>query len=264
MNDAHSSSHSKNASAKWLPRPPRTARVRLFCLPYAGGGASIYREWDRRLGSDIDVCPVQLPGREERLRERPHSSMEDLITPLARALAPWVDTPYALFGHSMGALIAHEAARHLATTVGRPPVHLIVSGSSPPCRISRERPIASLPRDEFLSELKRLNGTSASVFANEELMDLLIPLLRADLRLVEGYRLLPGARLDCPVTVLWGLRDPRTRAASIGNWSTTTNGRCRAIAFDGDHFFVRAQAKEVTACIREVLLECADSERRVR
>lgn len=246
-------SPSVNAATPWLPNSPKTTRLRLFCFPYAGGGAAIYREWAKEFEPDVEVCPVQLPGREARLREPAHASIEELLAAATPALAPWLDVPYAFFGHSMGATIAYELARRLVATIGKPPVHLFVSGSVPPGG-PRARPIAHLAREQFIAELVALGGLPAVVRADQELLNMFLPSLRADFRLVDEYRQLPGPRLECPVTVFWARQDPRTTAAPIDGWNAITTGAYRSIAYEGDHFFIASRRKEVTAVIREALV----------
>jgi medium-chain acyl-[acyl-carrier-protein] hydrolase len=231
----------------------RPAALRLLCFPYAGGGASLYHPWVDALGPELDVVPVQLPGREERMREPRFTRMEDLMAPLARAVAPALDRPFALFGHSMGAVVAYELARHLHAA-GTGPVHLIVSACRPPARIRDGKEIWNLPKAEFLAELRLLGGTPEEVL-DSELMEVFAPLLRADLQLHGSYRPLPGEPLACPVTAFWGSCDPRTRAVPIEEWRSVTTGPFGAVGFEGGHFFVRERRSEVIARVRAIVAE---------
>src|SRR6266480_2306887 len=171
----------------WQRKPQ--ARIRLFCFPYAGGGASLFRTWSEHLPEDIEVCPVQLPGREDRLLERPFSDLPSLVDALAPALLPYLDMPYAFFGHSMGSLISFELARYLRQMeYSHMPVHLFVSGHSAPQIPDPNPPSYHLPEPEFIEELRHLRGTSEELLQNAEFLQLLIPLLRADFALCETYK----------------------------------------------------------------------------
>src|SRR5262245_53644991 len=162
------------ATDRWFPslRPGSDADVRLFCFPYAGGGASVYRGWAGCLPGSVDVCPVQLPGREARFREPPFARIGPLVEALAASIRPWLDRPFAFFGHSMGALIAFELSRRLQHEHGLQPVRLFVSGCAAPQVQTEREAIHALPADQFRQELRRLNGTPAAVLEDDELMEL--------------------------------------------------------------------------------------------
>ena len=147
----------------------------------------MFRTWSNALPADVEVCPVQLPGRSERLMERPFTDLSSLIEVLAQALAPLLDKPFAFFGHSLGALIGFELARQLRRQYGVNPVRLFVSAGRPPQVPRRGAPIHNLPRKEFLAALRRLDGTLAEVFEHEELLEIILPLLRADFAVYETY-----------------------------------------------------------------------------
>lgn len=149
------------------------ARLRLFCFPYAGGGASIYRDWTAALPPVVEVYPVQLPGRQSRLHELPFTRMSLLVPELVEGLQPYLDRPFAFWGHSMGALISFELARHLSHENRPGPLHLFVSGYRAPQLPRLEPPIHQLPEEAFIHELHRLNGTPDAVLQNRELMRLL-------------------------------------------------------------------------------------------
>ncbi|HEY1379547.1 MAG TPA: thioesterase domain-containing protein, partial [Gemmataceae bacterium] len=171
---------------RWLAyvRPRPLASVRLFCFPYAGGGASVFRGWADGLPSAVEVCPVQMPGRETRFREPAFTRLPLLIEALAESLYPHLDRPFAFFGHSLGALVAFELARRLRRDGSPEPQHLFVSGSgAPQARDHSGAVIHTRPADEFWQEVGRLNGTPAEVLTDGELRDLLLPTLRADFAL---------------------------------------------------------------------------------
>ena len=154
--------------------------MQLFCLPYAGGGAAVYRLWPDDFPSDIEVCRVQLPGREDRLDEPLLTDAVHGAGILAAALVPCLDAPYALFGHSMGAALAYETALVLERTYGRPPIGLLASARRAPHLPGRKPPVHRLPDRLFIEELRRLNGTPREVLDSTEMMGFMLPIVRAD------------------------------------------------------------------------------------
>ncbi len=224
----------------WLlcPRPDPQARLRLLCFAYAGGGPPIFHHWAGGLPAGVEVCAVQLPGRGARVREAPFTRLAPLVETLASALRPDLDKPFALFGHSVGALIAFELARALRRR-GQPlPAHLFVSGCGAPQLPDPRLPIHALPDGEFVAELAQLGGTPAEVLAHAELMALLLPALRADFALSETYVCAEEPPLACPVTAFGGVDDARVSRDRLEGWREQTVGSFTLRLFPGDHFFI--------------------------
>jgi medium-chain acyl-[acyl-carrier-protein] hydrolase len=221
-----------------FPRRVPDARLRLFCFPYAGGGASIYGRWAEHLPPGVELVAVQLPGRESRLAEKPYSELGPLVEKLAEALAPYMDLPFALFGHSNGGLMAFELARLLRAQRRRLPVHLFVSGRPAPQVELTDPPIHALPRDEFMAELRRFGGTPEEVLKNEEIMALIEPLLRADFALGETYAYVPGPPLALPLSAYAGATDEEVPTWQVEAWKEQTEGEFRYVEFPGGHFFL--------------------------
>ena len=222
----------------------------MFCLPYAGAGASIYRAWPDVLRDVAEVWPVHLPGRERRLSERPIDSVQALATQIARGIAPFLDRPFMLFGHSMGALISFEVTRALRRLGLPPPEALLVSGYGGPHLPDTRPPIHALPDNAFQDGVVALDGTPGEVIANDELMALLLPLLRADFRLVETYRWQPEAPLDLPIRVYAGRADRDTPPEALEAWQDCTTAPLSVTLFDGGHFYVRDQAPTLLEHLR--------------
>ena len=219
------------------PRP--VPRLRLFCFPYAGGNASIFRTWPQSLPDDIEVCPIQLPGRGTRLREPPISDLSILAKVLAQVLRPLFDIPFAFFGHSLGGLIIFELARELRRNHNNiHPVQLVVSGTRAPQRAHRERDIHNLPRAEFIAELRRLKGTPDEILENLELMEIMLPVLRADFALYESYTYAVEPPLGYPIAVFGGLDDPRVEYADLEAWGDQTTVPLTPKMLRGGHFFL--------------------------
>ncbi|MBA2283891.1 MAG: thioesterase [Ktedonobacteraceae bacterium] len=220
------------------PRP--TVRLRLFCFPYAGGSASLFREWSAFFPREIEVCAIQLPGRENRLVEPPLSEFEPLVHQLAQAISPYLEKPCAVFGHSLGALVSFELARSLRQREGFCPVRLLVSAHRAPQLPDPYPPVYNLPLPEFLQELRLLQGTPEEVLHHEELMQVLLPMLRADFTLAETYRYIPGEPLACPCSAFGGLRDTHVSRAELAAWQQQTSVTFNLRMFPGDHFFLHS------------------------
>jgi medium-chain acyl-[acyl-carrier-protein] hydrolase len=232
-----------NPPNPWLVinRPNPKARLRLFCFPYAGGGAATYHLWPSELKGEIEVNAVQLPGRAGRSREKPFDRLGPLVEALAPVILPYLDRPYAFFGHSMGALIAFELARHLRREHDKQPARLFISGRRAPQLPSTSAPVHDLPEQEFMRELRRLNGTPEEVLAEPELMELMLPLLRADFAVVDTYEYAPEPPLDCPVRAYGGLRDREVSREQLEGWSMHTNADFGVRMLPGDHFYLQGE-----------------------
>lgn len=216
------------------------AHLRLFCFSYAGGGASVFRTWSKSLSTKIEVCPIELPGRGSRLFETPLTRMEHLIEKLATVVVPYLDKPFAFFGHSMGGLVSYELACLLKQKFEQIPVHLFVSGCLPPHLFATRKPIHALPESNFLQELYRLKGTPKEILENAELMQLLLPSLRADFAIIETHIHRSKVALECPITAFDGLQDPEVNVDSVKAWSKLTNSFFSQHMLPGDHFFLHS------------------------
>jgi medium-chain acyl-[acyl-carrier-protein] hydrolase len=214
----------------------------LFCFPYSGAGASIYFQWPASLlPAGVETCAIQLPGRATRLAEPPFTRLEPLVQALSHALIPLLDRPFAFFGHSMGALLSFELARHLRWHYGLCPMHLFVSGHEAPHLHQAPKLLHEMPEPDLIVELRRLNGMPEEVLQNAELMALLLPALRADLALCETYAYLPGDALDCPISAYGGLQDREVDRDQLAAWRDLTNGHFSVRMFPGDHFYLATQ-----------------------
>jgi medium-chain acyl-[acyl-carrier-protein] hydrolase len=232
------------------------ARVRMFCFPYAGGGASAYRGWAGGLPPDVEVCPVQLPGRESRLREAPFETPGPLIQAIADALQPYLrDLPFVFFGHSMGAMISFELSRELRRRGQTLPLHLFVSGRRAPQVPDDEEPIHALPEPEFIAKLRELNGTPEEVLQHAELMKLLIPVLRADFSVNETYVYTQEEPFDIGISCFGGLGDKEVSRDDCAAWKDQTRGRFRLRMLPGDHFFVHSAKDMILESVARDLAE---------
>ena len=219
-------------------RPAGQTRLRLFCFPYAGGAAQIYRTWVERLPAGCEVCAAQLPGRGSRLREVPFTSMAEVVDAVAGVIGPYLDKPFALLGHSMGAIIAFELARRLRREGRAMPLQLFASGRRAPQIPSSEEPTYALPDPEFIKELRRLKGTPDEVLEHPELMELLLPLIRADFSVTQTYHYTPEPPLDCPISVFGGTHDRDVSPEQLEPWREQTTSAFSLRLIPGDHFFI--------------------------
>lgn len=241
---------SAETGSEWLRIPVRnrSARIRLVCFPYAGGAASAFRAWVNDLGPHIELCSVQLPGRESRLHEQPLTDLKELVALLAEELARLEDLPYVFYGHSMGTLIAFELCRRLRKLERLQPRQLIVSGRCAPQVPDCDAPLHELPDDQFIAGLRRYNGTPETVLNNPELMELFIPLLRADFCLSETYEYLHDEPLGCAISAFAGQQE-RCRTM-IDDWRVQTNGAFHSAIFPGDHFFLNEHRSMFVSALR--------------
>ncbi|AHZ68503.1 thioesterase [Pseudomonas mandelii JR-1] len=229
-------------------------QLTLLCLPYSGASAMVYSRWRRKLPEWLTLQPVELPGRGARYGEPLHTDMRRLALQLAQEQKATLKAPYALFGHSLGALVACEMA-HAFRSLGCPePVALFASGTAAPTmRADYDRGFAQPRTDaELIDQLRTLNGTSEEVLANKELMSLTLPVLRADFLLCGRFEPQQRPLLKCPVHVLGGKDDRATTEQLIG-WSKETHGSFSVDMLAGGHFFIHEHEAKVLRVIKDQL-----------
>jgi medium-chain acyl-[acyl-carrier-protein] hydrolase len=241
-----------------IARKNPAAEFRLFCFPYAGGSSLIYRSWARALPPFVEVVGVQYPGRGTRLLEPSIKKMEPLADGIVAELTPALqEKPFAFFGHSMGATLAFEISSRLAQQNGPRPLMFFASGRQAPHVPDRDPLTYHLPDDEFVGYLRRLNGTPKEILESEEVMQLLMPVLRADFELIQTYTYQPSPKLQCPLVVFGGIGDADIPRNDLEAWCTLTESTCSVRMFPGDHFFIpscesmllQVLARELTHCL---------------
>ncbi|HEY0195910.1 MAG TPA: thioesterase domain-containing protein [Kofleriaceae bacterium] len=216
-----------------VPRP----RLRLFLFAHGGGGAGSFLGWDARFPADIELCSVQLPGREARFAEPRHTRLDALVAAAAPALAPLTDVPFAIFGHSMGSLVGYEVCRHWRSA-GIAPAYFFASAYPGP-RVARhhEPGLHTLGNEALVREMRRLGGLPREVVEAPELLELCLPVVRADFEVCETWRPIPTAALSCPVLAVAGYDDAYVDGDGLDAWRDETTGKFTRVMLAGDHFY---------------------------
>lgn len=228
-------------------------RVRLFCFPHAGAGALWYQSWETQMRNVALLCPARLPGRENRLNEPPLECMRELVAALAAGMELFLDTPFAFFGHSMGAIVAFELARELRRQGKRLPLALIASAARAPQFRLHHLPGPEPPETEFLDRIRRLEGMPPDVMANGEMLRLALPALRADTRLYNRYVYEPAEPLPVPIFAYGGDADPNVTPAYLDAWHHQTTAAFARRQFPGGHFYIQTARDALLAALAEDL-----------
>jgi medium-chain acyl-[acyl-carrier-protein] hydrolase len=232
-------------ATEWLdffkPRP--AARVRLLCFPYAGGSALVYRDWQNELPDFIEVWPIQLPARGRRVSEPPFRQVGQIVDAIEKELLDRVETPYAIFGYSMGALMAFELARR-GDQVGKPPVQIFVGARGAP-HLKHGTDTFLLPDDEFIAELRRIQATPEEILSDPDLIQFFLPTVRADFEIAQGYRFTEAPRISCPITAFGGQTDADVLPQHMEPWGMHTNAGHAVHLYPGGHFFLNEAKREV-------------------
>jgi medium-chain acyl-[acyl-carrier-protein] hydrolase len=232
------------------------ARLRLFCFPFAGGAASVFRSWQEALPETVQVCPLQYPGREERFREPLIKDMPTLVTALAAEVTQFNDLPYIFFGHSMGSLVAFELASLLQRSGQAQPQRLFVSGHAAPHN-RKITPTQQMTDEQFCNHLRRYGGTPEAVLQNAELMEIFLPILRADFAIRDNYIYQTGGPLDADITAFAGEQDATVEAQELNHWRELTRSNFTLHTFPGSHFFLQSARTQLLATIATYLTKDA-------
>lgn len=226
------------------------APLRLFCFSYAGAGANAYRAWADAPFEGVEIVAVQLPGRETRMREEAFTAVRPLVETLVNELAPYLDRkPFLFFGHSMGALVSFELTHELRRQARPLPRALFLSGRRGPDASAEaaDRVMHRMNDADLIAELREMNGTSAGVMEHPELLELLLPIFRADFSVCENWRYDHGAPLAMPIHAFGGIDDPGVSRAHLQAWARQTEAACTLELFEGDHFYVNHSRDQLLA-----------------
>jgi pyochelin biosynthetic protein PchC len=241
----------QGGSAVWLRRYTTMPdpRLRLICFPHAGGVASAFRTWPEHLPFDVEVLAACYPGRESRLDDPLIYNMDVLVDRLDDVLRPLLDRPVALFGHSMGASVAHELAIRLSAVPGARIVGLFLSARTPPHRLPSPDPELLADEDALLAKIRELGHQNLALYEDPEFRGLILPSIAADYRIVGGYSPKPDRVVAVPITAYVGDQDPEVSFDDMREWSAATSRTFRLEVLPGGHFYLRAQEKRLVADI---------------
>lgn len=230
-------------------------RIRLFCIPYAGGSATVYQAWRAHLRDYVELFPIELAGRGHRRNVPLYRTFDEAVDDVYDAIRNQVDDlPYALFGHSMGNWLAYELSHRIGMDGRRQPVHLFLSGRRAPTVPHVGPMLHTLPEPEFIDALVKLGGVSRELFEDKSMRELFLGIIRADLRITETYTYTDRGRLvDTPVTVLTGKGDHTIAVRDLFAWRPLVAGTCSICSVDGGHFFVAQNAEAVTKVVNDTL-----------
>ncbi len=232
--------------------PVSKADTRVFCFPYAGGAASIFSQWQSYFPENVEICPVQLPGRGERFNELAIVNLDEMVSQLVEAILPYANaTEYYFFGHSMGARVAYELACALDKRGVHLPIELFVSGARGPQVVGHTQTLYNLPDCEFLQEIGHLNGTPREILENKALMDLVMPMLRADFKLCETWKAGGEYKLPIPLRIFGGLNDRDVSVEEMGRWAECTEEGVTRYLLPGGHFFLNSHCDDLLKIIRQ-------------
>ena len=234
-------------------KPKPGAAMRLFCFPFSGGGASVYRTWSDAMSEEVEVCSVQLPGRESRYSEARETDIATLVENIVNAFESYQDKPFAFFGYSLGALLAFEVSRELRRKSMDTPSHLFVAAMRAPHTPSVHPPLSSLPDEEFLNKIDYYYQPQDEAWNNPDLRELFLPILKDDIALSDGYAYQDEKPLHCPIDVFAGEDDRGAPTALTQRWSEQTCNAMNYHVFKGGHFFINDSLGEIQSLVKNTL-----------
>lgn len=249
--------------SKWFHKyryNPGRAKMRLFCFPYAGGSAVIFDGWQKKLPENVDIFAIQAPGRGPRFGEEPIGDLESKVKAIRKEIAPYLDIPFMFLGHSNGAMLAFELTRELQrdkalweSQLKQRYWHLVLSGKRAIHLPKTKDDMHHLPFDDFIDRLKKYNGTPKEILEHRELMELYMPVLRADFSLSETLKYNNDIKSDVPTTVYYGAQDVDVPEDDVKAWQELIEPEISFTKFAGDHFFINSQREEYLAHLNQLL-----------
>ncbi|MBC2578803.1 thioesterase II family protein [Clostridium sp. DJ247] len=228
-------------------------KVKLFCIPHAGGSAAVYSKWKKYINPSIEICPIELAGRGKRFNENLYNNINEIVEDIYEIIKNNLQTDYAFFGHSMGSLIAYELTYHIMKLKNKSPKHIFFSGKKAPHIMYKNRLIHTLSDIEFKNRILEFSGTPKEVFENRDMLNIFAPILRADLGIFETYKYVEKhCKLDCNITIINGKNDDLT-INDISGWKQHTSKSCSIYLFNGGHFYLNENLEALISIINTTL-----------
>ena len=234
-------------------KPKSGATMRLFCFPFSGGGASVYRSWPDTMSEEIEVRSLQLPGREARYNETIETDINTLVKNIVKAFESYQDKPFAFFGYSLGALLAFEVSRELRKQNMKLPNHLFIAAMRAPQTPRVHPPLSSLPDEEFLQKIDYYYQPQDEAWNNPDLREIFLPVLKGDIALSDNYTYQDDIPLPCPIDVFAGEDDRGVPLALTQSWSEQTSTQMNHHVFKGGHFFINTSLNEIQSLVLKAL-----------
>lgn len=228
-------------------------KIRLFVFPFVGGRASLFRNWEDYLSKQVEICCLQLPGREERYYEKPYVHINECLQELSENFQKFIELPYVFFGHSMGSLFCYEISRFLESMNVPLPLHVFLSGARPPRKFIMDSCISQLNDDDLVDELKKYNGIPEDILNEKDYIKIFLPIIRADLLIMESYNFNNNYRFSMPLTVFGGESDSAVDCKELKEWNDFTRAYCRIFILPGDHFFIFSEKIKILSEINREL-----------
>lgn len=228
----------------------------LFCLPYAGGSESIYYKWKKYLSPFIELEPIELKGRGKRFNEPLYETLDEAVEDIFMNIKSKIlDEEYMIYGHSMGSLLAYEIYYKIKDNNLRKPKHIFFSGYEAPSIIKKRENTYTLPNYDFINKIIELGGTPEEVMNNKELLDLFLPIIRSDFKILETYNYKEREdKIQCDVSILNGKKDS-INLDEILAWKNHAGKGFKVYNFEGNHFFINSNVKNITNVINETLVK---------
>ena len=238
---------------KWIQyeHSAENPKHRIFCFPYAGGSALFYAKWYTHISSHVDVFPIQLPGRESRMKEKPIRDMNEALERIIRHIEPLLTENYSFVGHSMGSIMAYEVAKRLAQKKCKMPERIYISGALPPDLLGQSEKIHEMSDEDFCNRLMGYDNLQPDMLEHEEFYKFFLPIIRADFEMIETYRPMGYWKMPCDVTILSGTEDPFVPIENLEQWDRYCEKKPDIVTFSGNHFFLKEHVEEVCGIINE-------------
>lgn len=233
-------------------------KTKLYLLPYAGGSATLYKKWARYLDNEIELIPIELPGRGKRINDPLLHNFNDMLQDITRNISEQIsnglDSKYAIFGYSMGSLLCYELYYQLEKMNLPLPEHIFFSAREAP-HLSTSELIHTLSNEQLSNKIASLGGTIQSFFESKELLDFFLPIIRADFSVVDSYQFISKSnKIDCDISILFAVDDVEIEVEGVYEWKEYSNKECRFHSFDDGHFFINKYPEKIVRIINSTLL----------